>query len=77
MGPASNPPAGLPARGGVVLRCPACGSVRVIVVVSPVRRAFCSRCGVRWVQDGAVQRDIERPEPSTPGQSPPATPQPV
>lgn len=41
-------------------RCPECGSVRVVIVVSPDRRAFCVRCGTRWVQDGIQQRSIQR-----------------
>ncbi|MGH2681759.1 MAG: hypothetical protein ACRDIX_00815 [Actinomycetota bacterium] len=41
-------------------RCPACESVRIVIVVSPGRRAFCARCGTRWVQDGSHQRNIKR-----------------
>jgi hypothetical protein len=35
-----------------VPRCPVCGSLKVILVVSPTRRAFCGRCGARWLQEG-------------------------
>ena len=41
-------------------RCPECESLRVVVVVSPERRAFCARCGARWIQDGSRQRNIKR-----------------
>jgi Zn-finger nucleic acid-binding protein len=39
-------------------RCPACESFRIVVVVSPERRAFCVRCGARWLQDGSLQRAV-------------------
>ncbi|HJP67008.1 MAG TPA: hypothetical protein VKA30_11980 [Actinomycetota bacterium] len=41
-------------------RCPVCQSVRIVIVVSPTRRAFCTSCGSRWVQDGSEQRGIRR-----------------
>lgn len=41
-------------------RCPVCQSVRIVVVVSPQPRAFCARCGARWIQDGSQQRAIQR-----------------
>ncbi len=41
--------------------CPACESFHIVVVVSPSRRAFCVECGARWVQEGSVQRHVERP----------------
>ena len=51
-------------------RCPVCGSVRIVAIVGPTRRAFCTRCGARWVQEGAVQRSIQRPsEGVRPGDS--------
>jgi hypothetical protein len=37
-------------------RCPVCQSVRIVIVVSPNRRAFCTACGARWIQEGSVQR---------------------
>jgi hypothetical protein len=40
-------------------RCPVCGSVRIVIVVGPERRAFCAR----WVQDGSQQRNIQRLSP--------------
>ena len=43
-------------------RCPVCGSARVVVLVGPTRRGFCTRCGSRWVQDGSVQRAVRRIE---------------
>jgi hypothetical protein len=42
-------------------RCPVCRSVRIVIVVGPERRAFCAACGSRWIQDGSVQRKVERP----------------
>jgi len=41
-----------------MVRCPVCESARVVVVLSPSRRAFCVRCGSRWIQEGSVQRGI-------------------
>jgi len=41
-----------------MVRCPVCESARVVVVLSPSRRAFCVRCGSRWIQEGSVQRSI-------------------
>jgi ribosomal protein S27E len=50
-----------------VIRCPACGSVRVVVVVSPNPRAFCGRCGAAWVQDHGEQREVRSPiQPPSP-----------
>jgi len=43
-----------------VARCPSCESVRIVIVVSPQRRAFCTACGTRWIQDGSEQRSIKR-----------------
>jgi Zn-finger nucleic acid-binding protein len=42
-----------------VPRCPVCESERVIHVVGRMRRAFCARCGTKWIQEGAEQRQIE------------------
>ena len=44
-------------------RCPVCESLRIVIVVGPERRAFCARCGSRWIQDGTRQRNIKRLEP--------------
>jgi transposase-like protein len=41
-------------------RCPVCDSARIVVVVNPERRAFCTTCGARWVQEGSVQRGVKR-----------------
>ena len=41
-------------------RCPVCESPHIIVVVSPRHRAFCSRCGARWTQEGREQRAVHR-----------------
>jgi Zn-finger nucleic acid-binding protein len=43
-----------------MVRCPVCESPRVVVVVSPARKAFCVRCQSRWVQEGSHQRSIRR-----------------
>jgi hypothetical protein len=40
-------------------RCPVCQSVRIVMVLGATRRAFCTRCGTRWVQQGAEQRAVE------------------
>gem|GEM_PF-5168295 len=45
-------------------RCPICQSVRIVVVVSLERKAFCTACGSRWVQDGSEQRSVRRGQPS-------------
>jgi hypothetical protein len=42
-------------------RCPSCGSVRVVHVVDGTRRAFCIRCGTRWLQEADRQWAIGRP----------------
>jgi hypothetical protein len=34
--------------------------VRIVIVVSQHRRAFCTACGARWIQEGSVQRAIKR-----------------
>jgi hypothetical protein len=41
-------------------RCPVCQSVRIVIVVSPQRRAFCTACGSRWLQEGSAQRNVKR-----------------
>jgi hypothetical protein len=41
-------------------RCPVCRSVRIVIVVSPQRRAFCTTCGSRWLQEGSAQRGVKR-----------------
>ena len=41
-------------------RCPVCQSVRIVIVVSPERRAFCTACGTRWIQEGSRQRAVKR-----------------
>lgn len=43
-------------------RCPVCRSVRIVLVLSPTRRSFCTDCGSRWQQDGSEQRRVERSE---------------
>ena len=44
-------------------RCPVCQSVRVVLLIAPTRRAFCTRCGSRWIQAGSVQRSVQRSNP--------------
>jgi transposase-like protein len=41
-------------------RCPLCESAQITVVINRHRRAFCSDCGARWVQDGSQQHTIKR-----------------
>jgi hypothetical protein len=45
-------------------RCPVCESPRIVIVVNPQRRAFCTACGARWTQDGGDQRRV-RPAPAS------------
>ena len=40
-------------------RCPVCRSVRIVIVVSPERPAFCTACGARWIQEGSQQRAVK------------------
>jgi len=47
-------------------RCPICESVRIVIVVSPQRRAFCTACGARWTQEGSEQRGVKRGPVSVP-----------
>jgi hypothetical protein len=46
-----------------MVRCPVCESTRVVVIIAPERRALCSRCSTRWIQDGDRQRAIVRGTP--------------
>jgi hypothetical protein len=48
-------------------RCPVCGTSRIVIVVAPERRAFCSRCASRWVQEGPQQRSIVPGSPAAAG----------
>ena len=41
-------------------RCPVCQSVRIVVVIGASRRAFCTKCGARWIQEGSIQRSVLR-----------------
>ncbi|HKN49538.1 MAG TPA: hypothetical protein VJ010_04875 [Actinomycetota bacterium] len=34
--------------------------MRIVIVVSPQRRAFCTACGARWIQEGSEQRGVKR-----------------
>jgi Zn-finger nucleic acid-binding protein len=43
-----------------VVRCPVCESPRVVVVLSPVRKAFCVKCSSRWIQEGSMQRAVRK-----------------
>jgi Zn-finger nucleic acid-binding protein len=43
-------------------RCPVCDSIRVVIIVSAERRAFCPQCGSRWRQEGSQQRNVKRGE---------------
>ncbi len=45
-----------------MLKCPVCESKRIVIVVSPKRRGFCSKCGSRWKQHGAAPTHIQRGE---------------
>lgn len=39
----------------VIARCPLCASARIVSIVGPAGRAFCTRCGARWDRGGTVQ----------------------
>jgi len=41
-----------------LVRCPVCESARVVIVLSPARKAFCVKCSSRWIQEGSLQRAI-------------------
>jgi hypothetical protein len=41
-------------------RCPLCASAQITIIISRHRRAFCSDCGARWVQDRSEQHTITR-----------------
>jgi Zn-finger nucleic acid-binding protein len=41
-------------------RCPVCESLRVVVVVASTRRAFCTACGAQWIQEGSLQRAVQK-----------------
>jgi Zn-finger nucleic acid-binding protein len=43
-----------------MLRCPMCDSARIVVVIDTARRAFCTKCGARWIQDGSLARKVRR-----------------
>ena len=42
------------------MRCPVCESARVVIVLSPARKAFCVKCSTRWIQEGSLQRSIRQ-----------------
>jgi uncharacterized paraquat-inducible protein A len=50
-----------------MIRCPACQTPRVVVVLEKASHGRCVRCGVKWVQDGSHQRHIRRPSSSRTG----------
>lgn len=56
-----------------MVRCPVCESARVVVVLSPSRRAFCVRCGSRWIQEGSLQRAISYAQSRSAAASVPTT----
>jgi Zn-finger nucleic acid-binding protein len=41
-----------------LIKCPVCESVRVVIVLSPARKAFCVKCSSRWIQEGSLQRAV-------------------
>jgi hypothetical protein len=42
-----------------MLRCPMCDSARIVVVIDTGRRAFCTACGARWIQEGSRSRRVQ------------------
>ena len=57
---------GLSKRERSVIICPNCSSQRTLIHVDAGRRARCLQCGAGWVQDGAWQRSVSRPTPTSP-----------
>ncbi len=55
-------------------RCPRCASAQITVVISRHRRAFCSDCGARWVQDGSEQHTIKPAAATASGRCTPRAP---
>ena len=49
-----------------MIRCPVCESTSVRIVLSSTRRATCSACGARWVQEGSWQRHVRPHQPVLP-----------
>jgi hypothetical protein len=45
-------------------RCPACESLKVLLVLSDVPRAECERCHATWIQDGVSQHEVRKPPAS-------------
>jgi hypothetical protein len=58
-------------------RCPVCESYQIVVVLNHSPRAWCSRCGSRWIQEGSEQRRIARGLLAHRRQQPTARPFPV
>jgi len=52
-----TPPGGR-RREVALIRCPVCDSPRVVIVLSPERKAFCVKCSSRWIQEGSLQRAV-------------------
>ena len=52
-------------------RCPLCASAHITIVINRQRRAFCSSCGARWVQDGSEQHTIKRTREREPARTAP------
>src|SRR3989442_10285663 len=53
-------------REVAVQRCPVCESLQIVIVISPWPRAWCDRCGARWIQEGSEQRAVHRLDPFLP-----------
>ena len=51
---------GGPEEEVALVRCPVCESPRVVIVLSPSRKAFCVRCSSRWIQEGSLQRAVRK-----------------
>jgi hypothetical protein len=47
-----------------MMACPACESRRIVLVISPARRAFCPSCGAKWSQSKGWSV-LESPSPSS------------
>ena len=64
-----------------IVRCPVCESARIVSIVGPAGRAFCTRCGARWDRSGTVQLAARSPNGllrliqglGPPGDHPPAS----
>ena len=49
-----------------MIRCPVCESATVRIELNRTRRARCSTCAARWIQEGSWQRQVRPHQPILP-----------